>query len=749
MSESPAEAVARFAADWESTLRGDRHDPPPLDTYVPDGSDVRLAVLTDLVRIDLRQRWQRTGSGKRIAEYSREFPEVATSPHFVDLVCEEFLVTRRYRPVDIDTFTADYPELAGEIRERLSGDGTPHALLPEHIEIGRRLDDFDLITDLGGSDRSRVFLARQRSMQRLVAVRVEADADSDATTVAQLDHEYIVRVFDQRRIEDGGKPLRLLYMQYLPGGTATGVLEQLRAESDPNLGGALLLRAVDAAMEARGEIRPADSSIRAEIAELSWPETVAWVGRRLAVALDYAERHGVLHHDIRPDNVLFTAEGVPKLADFSLGSLYPDYREIRWGTVEDIAPLRYRSPEGLAQLLDPTAPIPDTRGDIYSLGVLLWEMLTGTVPFDDPVPIDGPAPSGESTSADEVAGASYGTGAGLDTLTAMLRRRRAGVPDSALAALPADTPAALRRVLLECLYPDPTRRWNTGAELAGQLDLCLDPRARDLVDPPPTSLRSRARGWLLPIAILCVGVPNVLASVYNIRLNQRLIVDRLGAADQQRFETVALINNSIAFPLAAVLLIWLCRRPLAIPFRLARGHEYTAAELARARADTLTMGDRGVWVPFGMWVLAGIAWPVALARSGVNLPPSTFAHFFAAQVVCATIALAYPFFLIMAYAVRSLYPQLLVRGGVGPADGRQLRALARRSNFYLAVAASVPLLGAASATFVPAADLESVIVPVRWLSVGGILAFVITYWLFRLLESDLHALDRAIPRGVR
>ncbi|NNH73402.1 protein kinase [Nocardia uniformis] len=837
MNEYPAAAVARFAADWEAALRGGRCDPPRLDHYVPDGREVYLAVLTELVRIDLRQRWQRTGSGKRIAEYSEEFPEIAGSPRFVDLVCEEFLVLRRYRPVDIDTFAAAYPEAAEEIRRRLSGDSTPYSppQLPEHIETGRRLDDFDLLTDLGGNGRSRVFLARQRSMQRLVAVRVEADTDGDGGTVAQLDHENIVRVFDQRRIEDDGKPLRLLYMQYMPGGTVAGVLAHLRESGGPSgetvpmsngatieveaavsadppssrhvfgrdpllrgrgfrpkarrndevarrysdadlnnslvataaspastaepvvgtvaspenaaasRGGRLLLAAVDAAMEARGEIRPADSSVRTEIAELSWPETVAWVGRRLAVALDYAERHGVLHHDIRPDNVLFTAEGVPKLADFSLGPLHSGYGEIGCAAVEDAVSLRYSAPERLARLLDPDAPIPDTRGDIYALGVLLWEMLTGSVPFEEGITTTDAVPSGDAIPPRDIAQAPE---SGPDIRAALLRRR-AGVPDSALAALPADTPATLRRVLLECLHPDPARRWNTGAELAGQLDLCLDARARDLVDPPPTSLRYRARGWLLPIAVLCVGVPNVLASVYNIRLNQRLIVDRLSVVDQQRFELVALVNNSVAFPLAALLLIWLCRRPLAVPFRLARGHRYTAAELARARSDTLTMGDRGVWVPFGMWILAGIAWPVALARSGVDLAPSTFAHFFAAQVVCATIALAYPFFLIMVYAVRSLYPQLLVRGGVGPADGRQLSALARRCNFYLAAAASVPLLGAATATLVPAGDLATVIVPVRWLSVGGILAFVITYWLFRLLESDLRALTRAIPRGVR
>ncbi|MFE9582716.1 serine/threonine-protein kinase [Nocardia sp. NPDC006044] len=865
MSSPRADAVARFAAEWHRRLRADSFTPPRLADYVPDGAQVRLAVLADLLRIDLRERWaMAAGLGKRIAEYRKEFPEVEHSPELADLLCEEFLARRRHAPLPIEEFVAEYPDLADEVRDRLAAfgieDSTADFGTAESTEAiaaladlapGRQIDDFDLITDLGTGVLGRVFLARQRSMQRLVAVRFSAGRASAPHTMAQLDHAHIVRVFDQRLLSTGpaddadfdepfdretddtvraagerpgrsrprpagfrsmertipddataaaprdvdsdataradnppadvgdttvARPLdadgtleqtvasprtrstdfprptrvelparvsggtaaglghsllgaaapRLVYMQYLPGGTALGVLDQRRTgpESD---GGALLLRAIDAAMEAKGEIRPSDSSVRSEIATLSWPETVAWVGRRLADALDYAERQGVLHHDLKPANVLFTAEGIPKLADFALSESGPRPAAVNPAQLEADS-LPYRSPEQLARLLDPAGPAPGTRSDIYSLGVFLWEMLTGANPFDD------------ARSAGE---------APAETYARMLAVRRAGVPEAALAQLPADTPAALRRVLLDCLHADPKRRWRNGAELAGQLDLCLDARARNLADPPPASLAHRARGWLIPFAALCIGVPNMLASWYNIQLNQSLIIDRMSAGDQAKFATVGLVNNLIAFPVAAVLLIFLTRRPLTIGFRLARGREYSARTLAKARRDTLLMGDWAVLVPFGFWLAAGVIWPLGLAFTGVDLPPRTFLHFFAAQVVCAAIALAYPFFPIMVYAVRSIYPQLLVRGGIGPGDERQLRNLARRGNFYLGVAASVPLLGVAGATFVDAGDLELVIVPVRLLSVGGILAFVVTYRLFRWLEADLLALARAIPQRKR
>ncbi|WP_067469168.1 protein kinase domain-containing protein [Nocardia amamiensis] len=956
MTSSRADAVARFATAWQRSLQDDRV-PPRISDYVPDATQVRLAVLTDLVRVDLRRRWEREGLGKRVAEYREEFPEVDDSPELVELVCEEFLARRRHAPLPLPDFLAEYPDLADEVRERLAdfaaddaadvdiAESSAAAAALADLSPGLRIEDFDLLTDLGGSLLGRVFLARQRSMQRLVAVRFSAGRAGAPQTMAQLDHAHIVRVFDQRVLSPeiartltvsaaparnhagaaiaepppdldttvaapfdpdatiAGRPTgreaiapdnhardttvaaphapggdttiaepppdldttvagpfdpdatiaarptgreaigpddagdttvaaphapggdttvamppgldvttaqtpdpdaaagtsrrtsprrhngaersdetsseaegtvvlthrdatlvdrstesstfvgppdhtaatspaprgatlpsaaatalpRLVYMQYLPGGSAVGVLEQ-RCRGPVADGGALLLRAVDSAMEAKSEIRPSDSSVRAEIARLSWPETVAWVGRRLADALEYAANHGVLHHDIKPANVLFTAEGIPKLADFALGESGPRRNGVPQAAVATDS-LAYRSPEQLARYLDPDAPAPGDSSDVYSLGVLLWEMLTGASPFDDP-------PLAES-------------GPTAETYAGMLAARRRGVSAVALSRVPEGTPAALRRVLLECLHVDPKHRWRSGAELAVQLDLCLDAHARDLVDPPPDSFAYRARGWLLPIAALCIGVPNLLASFYNIQLNQTLIIDRMSPAAQEKFAAVGLINNLIAFPVAALLLLFLTRRPLALAYRLKHGGEYSASTLAKARRDTLLMGDWAVWVPFGFWLVAGIIWPLGLAFSGVDLPPKTFLHFFAAQVVCAAIALAYPFFPIMVYSLRSVYPQLLVRGGIGPGDESQLRALAKRGNFYLGVAASVPLLGVASATFVDPADLGLVIVPVRVLSVGGILAFVLTYRLFRLLESDLLAVARAIPQRTR
>jgi hypothetical protein len=130
------------------------------------------------------------------------------------------------------------------------------------------------------------------------------------------------------------------------------------------------------------------------------------------------------------------------------------------------------------------------------------------------------------------------------------------------------------------------------------------------------------------------------------------------------------------------------------------------------------------------------------AASGV--PRGSYVHFLASTVVCGAIAMAYPFFLVNFYMVRCLYPVLLPHGIGSSDDTRRLRRLERRSTRYLALAASVPLLGIAGATFLPASDLSAVVVPIRVLCLGAIAAFIAAYWMFQQLEQDLHALERVV-----
>ncbi|MFD0364847.1 serine/threonine-protein kinase [Nocardia sp. GCM10030253] len=722
------EVVERFAEAWRVA-----NAPPDLPAYLPDSPAIRRVSLIELIKVDLANRWMRGAEPKRLAEYVEDLPELSTWPLPPDLIYEEFHVRRRAgSSVDVAEYTAAYPEQAEQLSEMLATDeyrstlmaGDAEAANLDDIEVGQKIDDFDLMTGLGRGAFARVFLARQRSMQRLVAVKISRDKSAEPQTLAQLDHDYIVRVFDQRVLE--GRGLRLLYMQYVPGGTLFTVLERVRATPAEERGGALLVDVIDSVLTDKGEIRPSESATRAELAALSWPETIAWLGRRLAEALDYAGRCGVLHRDIKPANVLLTAKGIPKLADFNIsfsGNVSGDSPVAYFG-----GSLAYMSPEQLAAVhpdKSTSAADLDIRSDLYALAVMLWELLTGRKPFADDA-----VTGGDRTALDD-----------------MLQRRSVSPQSLPYQDLPADCPAALRRALVRALDPDPDKRWPRGADMAQQLDVCLDARARDLVDPPPRSGRLRARPLMHLIMALAIAVPNALAILYSYSHNRTLIIAKLDEQAQHRFDQIALAAYGICFFIGFVATNVLLAHLWSVSRGLRKGRSFDAATLARARTDTLQLGRRNVLTCFALWAMAGVVVPVSVQLSGNHLSAEAYVHFFITQIVCGAIAMAYPYFLVTFYAVRSLYPMFLPHGGLGADDARQLEQLDRRSTYFLVIAAAVPLLGVAGATFIPPEDIPAVIVALRVLCVGSAVAFIGVYWLFRMLEKDLAALQRIVSHG--
>ena len=126
------------------------------------------------------------------------------------------------------------------------------------------------------------------------------------------------------------------------------------------------------------------------------------------------------------------------------------------------------------------------------------------------------------------------------------------------------------------------------------------------------------------------------------------------------------------------------------------------------------------------------------------MPGRSAIHFVGSLTACGAIALAYPFFLLTFYIVRSVYPELVAHGQTNPREAEQLRALSRRLSRYLAIAASVPLLSVVAVSFLSAPEIATVIVPIRVLCIGGIAGFVLAYWLSRQTESDIRALERVI-----
>ncbi|WP_330184101.1 serine/threonine protein kinase [Nocardia sp. NBC_01503] len=713
--------AARFAAAWEAA-----GSPPELPDFLPADAQFRRLCLIELIKVDLEYRWIRYDFPKRLAEYRLEFDELRSGPLPPDLAYEEFHALRRSgRGIDESGFpteAAPTEAVWGERDYRSTLIARPRAREAlDGIEVGDRVDDFDLLVELGAGAFARVFLARQRSMQRLVAVKVSQNHGTESETLAQLDHENIVRVFDQRLMDE--RELKLMYMQYLPGGTLSKVLSLVRQRPVPERDGGLLLEAVDSAMRDKGGLVPSESATRTAIAAQTWPETVAWLGSRLARALDYSAENGVLHRDIKPANVLLTADGIPKLADFNISfSLH----------VAGTSPLAYfggslayMSPEQLAAChprLPDTAEELDGRSDIFALGVVLWELLTGQRPFDDETR------AGDSESS----------------LERMLRIRQREIDPRYLEQLPPDCPPTLRRVLLKCLAPQRDDRWADGAALAQQLDLCLDHRARDLVDPPRNSLRARVGPWSLLLLVTAASfLGDFLGMLYANLHNGPLWDIWFTETERRHLQSVGAGLALFTTPAAIIVTNYLCRRAFIVWRGLRRGRGYDSETLGRARRDTLIAGDRVALLAFLWWVVSAIVAAISLLVY-TDLSMGRLVNLTATLLVSGAVAVAYPFFLVTFFVVRGFYPRLLTHGETA-GDEAALRALGRRCTRYLAVAVAIPLIGVVtSLLFLTPHEVSLAIGPIKWLCLAGVLGFLGDYWLFRQLEADLRAFERAI-----
>jgi hypothetical protein len=243
---------------------------------------------------------------------------------------------------------------------------------------------------------------------------------------------------------------------------------------------------------------------------------------------------------------------------------------------------------------------------------------------------------------------------------------------------------------------------------------------------------------------LAIAVPNFLAILYSYQHNSTLIISKLPPAAQENFERITRIDYTVAFVIGAVGTVSMVIYLTVVAGGLRRGRVYTGAQLARARRDTLLLGQRCALLCLGLWIVSGLVVPITLEVSGSRVPWNTIVHFTASQLVCGAIAVVYPFFFVNFYAVRCLYPVFLRHGEISASDARMLKRLGRRSTLFLAAAAAVPLLGVAGATFIPPEDLPRVIVALRVLCVGSVIAFVGAYWMFRMLSEDLQALERVV-----
>jgi WD40 repeat protein/tetratricopeptide (TPR) repeat protein len=328
---------------------------------------------------------------------------------------------------------------------------------------------YEILSPLGRGGMGVVYKARQISLNRIVALKMLlagphaspgmlARFHAEAEAVARLQHPHIVQIYEVGQAD--GRPY--LALEFVEGGSLAQYLH--------------------------GQPQP--------------PRQAAQLLVQLARAMHHAHRQGIIHRDLKPGNVLVTADGTPKITDFGLAK-----QVVGSGghtkTGEIVGTPSYMAPE---QASGVTKQI-SAQVDVYALGAILYEMLTGRPPFLSADPIETVL---EVISHDPVAP----------------RRLRPGLPRD------------LETICLKCLHKVPGRRYDSALALAEDLERFL---AGEPIRGRPTGWLERVVKWVRrrPGAAALVGV-SALAGVLLLGLslfyNSQLAQERDGAVRAERAE---------------------------------------------------------------------------------------------------------------------------------------------------------------------------------------------------------------------
>ena len=249
---------------------------------------------------------------------------------------------------------------------------------------GDIIEDFQVLKVLGKGAFGSVYLARQLSLGRLVAIKITPNkGGSEGKTMAPLEHPHIVQVFSETIRREGRE--RLLCMQYVAGTTLARALQRLKDNVAPTgWSGSDLLNEVDGESQAAAALDPSALRDREKLQASDFVSSIALLGEQLARALEFAHEKGVLHRDIKPANILVSQYGRMMLVDFNLSfrEMDDDEQSSLFGGT-----LSYMSPEHLRAfnpIEETQADEVDERSDLFSLGVVLFQMRTGNLPFGSP-----------------------------------------------------------------------------------------------------------------------------------------------------------------------------------------------------------------------------------------------------------------------------------------------------------------------------------------------------------------------------
>ena len=307
----------------------------------------------------------------------------ADSRAAVDLIYRDFcLAEADGRVRDVSSYVNRFPRHKAAIERlmRLHGECPPSLLdrwmettptLDSLPEVGDEIGPYLLRRELGRGSFSRVFLAEQTDLEdRLVVLKLSSRTTREPWLLARVRHAHIVEIVSHAWVD--GDAFQMICMPFWGGATLAAVLAARRQRTCRRpISGRELLADLDSVAAPEFPTVHAARPAREMLAGVSYRQAVAWVGARLAEALDHAFSRDVAHGDVKPSNILLSADGNPLLLDFNLAR---DWSTAGLGQAitDPGGTLAYMPPERLLRLTMHEAP-----GESSSEDVSLAQPLAG------------------------------------------------------------------------------------------------------------------------------------------------------------------------------------------------------------------------------------------------------------------------------------------------------------------------------------------------------------------------------------